>query len=152
MYTNIFIHVQFFFLFPVPKSALSQTSLCLMVRRALCLGVLCMSYKATEVFRTLWKLEGLVTSNFEGYNWQAGNHTKDNEWLDAQMLWCLQVLILLHEQQWLCKHSFWPVSSKISRDCLIFTKFWKPLYLLKVHAFANEMLINCTSVEVIDNL
>ena len=25
-------------------------------------------------------------------------------------------------------------------------------YLLEVHAFANEMLINCTSAEVIDNL
>ena len=25
-------------------------------------------------------------------------------------------------------------------------------YLLEVHAFANEMLINCTSADVIDNL
>ena len=82
---------QLFFLFSVTKSALSRTSLCLMVRRALCLGVLRMSYKATEVFRTWWKLEGLVTSNFEGYNWQAENHTKDNEWLDTQRWGCYDV-------------------------------------------------------------
>ena len=51
---------------------------------------------------------------------------------------------IVHEQQWLRKHSFWPVSSKMWRDRLIFTKFWKLLYLLEVHA--------CTSAEVIDNL
>ena len=76
-----YIIIPVFLSFSVPKSALSRISLCLMVRRALCLGVLRMSYKATEVFRTLRKSESLVTSNLKGYNCI---HTKDNEWLDTQ--------------------------------------------------------------------